>query len=54
MQQAVYLFLVNHIVSQSDREQLITTFKQLDANNDGVISKEELEKGFEKNNIQFS
>lgn len=50
MQQAIYFFLVNHMSSKDEQKELIKTFKALDTNNDGVISKRELLKGFEKIN----
>lgn len=48
MQQAIYFFLVNHMTSKEEQKELIKTFKALDTNNDGVISRRELLEGFKK------
>lgn len=48
MQQSIYFFLVNHMASKDERRELINTFKALDTNNDGVLSKDELLEGFKK------
>ena len=48
MQNSIYFFLVNHIASNDEKNELIKTFKALDINKDGVISKEELIEGFKK------
>ncbi len=53
MQQAIYYFLVNQMASQKEKNNLISTFKALDTNKDGVISKEELVEGFEQSKINF-
>lgn len=50
MQQAIYFFLVKNIASKEEKASLLSTFKALDTNNDGVISREELQVGFEKMN----
>ena len=42
MQQAIYFFLINQTITQEEKEQLTATFKKLDTNNDGVVSKKEL------------
>ena len=48
MQQSIYFFLVNHMASKEERRELINTFKALDTNSDGVLSKDELLEGFKK------
>ena len=50
MQKAIYLFLVNNMASKEEKAKLLETFKALDTNNDGVLSREELQNGFEKIN----
>ena len=50
MQQAIYFFLVKNIASKEEKANLLSTFKALDTNNDGVISREELQEGFKKTN----
>lgn len=51
MQQAVFFFLINHTVTSKEKDQLSQTFKLLDTNNDGILTKEELINGFHKTNI---
>jgi len=48
MQQSIYFFLVNHMASKEERRELINSFKALDTNGDGVLSKDELLEGFKK------
>ena len=48
MQKAVYLFLVNHMTSKEEKRKLLETFQALDTNNDGVLSRKELQEGFKK------
>lgn len=48
LQQAIYFFLVNHMASKEEKKDLLKTFKALDTNNDGVISRRELLEGFRK------
>lgn len=48
MQQSIYFFLVNHMASKEERRELINSFKALDTNGDGVLSKDELLEGFRK------
>ena len=54
LQQAVYFFLANQMTTKDEETELLNTFKALDLNHDGVISKEELKKGFEKMNTNIS
>ena len=51
MQSAIYQFFVQHIIKQDEHEELMRTFKQLDLNNDGVLSRDELLKGFQQSMI---
>jgi len=39
-------FIATHIVSQSEKEDLLKSFKSLDKNGDGILSKEELIEGY--------
>lgn len=48
MQKSIYFFLVNQLASKDERRALIATFKALDINNDGELSKDELLLGFKK------
>lgn len=50
MQHAIYYFLVNHLASKEEMNELLSTFKALDTNNDGVVSRDELLEGFKKIN----
>lgn len=54
MQQSIYFFLVNHMASKEERRELINTFKALDTNNDGELSKDELLEGFRKINTNLT
>lgn len=48
MQQAIFYFLVNHMATKEEQQELLNTFRALDLNNDGVISRDELLQGFKK------
>lgn len=48
MQKALYYFLANNLASEEDKKKLTETFKALDANGDGVLSKEEIKNGYKK------
>lgn len=48
MQKSIYFFLVSHLASKEEKCALINTFKSLDTNNDGELSKDELLSGFRK------
>ena len=50
MQHAIYFFLVNHMASKEEMNQLLSTFRALDTNHDGVISRDELYEGFKRIN----
>ena len=50
MQGAIYFFLVNNMVSKEERNELIKTFKALDTNGDGELSKDEVQAGLKKVN----
>lgn len=54
MQQSIYFFLVNQLATKEERQALSNSFKALDTNNDGVLSKEELLEGFRKMDIDIS
>ena len=41
-QQSIYYFLVNHLASKEEKEELTKIFRQIDKNSDGVLSHEEL------------
>ena len=44
--QAVLAFIATQIVSSQDKEELMNTFKSLDRDGDGKLTKEELVEGF--------
>lgn len=46
-QRSVYFFMVSQMLTKEEESELMLIFKQLDTNGDGVLSKEELRKGFE-------
>lgn len=46
--QAILTFIANNIVSQQDKEELLETFKSLDKDGDGELSREELIEGYMK------
>ena len=54
MQQSIYFFLVNHMASKEEKKELTKTFKALDINNDGVLSKDELLAGFKRINTNMT
>ena len=45
---ATKMFIVTHMISKSEQKELEKTFKALDTNGDGHLSKEELEEGYTK------
>jgi calcium-dependent protein kinase len=45
LQEAIFMYIFNALVSQGEKEELIRTFKAMDVNNDGVLSKQELRQG---------
>ena len=50
-QEAAWIFIVNNLTTNEEREELLRTFEALDLNHDGLLSKEELIKGFRLLNI---
>ncbi len=46
MQQAAITFIVCQLSTKKEQEELYTTFKAMDKNGDGTITKEELVEGF--------
>jgi len=42
LQEATFMYIVNQLTTKDEREELLKTFKALDVNGDGVLSKEEL------------
>lgn len=45
IQSVIYFFLVTHLLPDEEKEKIIKTFKMIDQNNDGVISKQEIQEG---------
>lgn len=54
IQKAIYYFLVSHISNKDDERKLINAFKNLDANNDGVLTRQELQEGFKKSSTRLN
>jgi calcium-dependent protein kinase len=48
LQQIVYYFIVNHMTTKEERNDLMRVFKILDKNSDGRLTKEELLEGYNK------
>ncbi|CAK70887.1 unnamed protein product (macronuclear) [Paramecium tetraurelia] len=48
LQSAIYQYIVNQFSSQEDQSELLKTFKALDTNNDGQLSRQELLIGLSK------
>lgn len=40
------MYIVNSLTTKEEKEELLKTFRKLDANGDGVLSKEELIAGY--------
>lgn len=51
LQQAVYYFIVNNMATKEEKNDLMKTFKALDTNGDGQLSKDELMKGYHAKNL---
>ena len=45
LQRALYFFLADNLVSNEERKRLTETFKALDTNGDGALSKKEIKNG---------
>lgn len=43
---AVIAYIANFMNSKQTEERLLATFKEIDKNNDGILSEEELKEGF--------
>lgn len=54
MQQAVYMFLVNHLATKEEHKMLFDTFQALDVNQNGSISLQELIEGYKKIDININ
>ena len=48
LQEAIYLYLLNNVLTQNEQHDIINHFKAMDENNDGFLDKKELKDGFEK------
>lgn len=53
LQQAIYYFIVNNMATKEEKNELIKTFKALDANGDGKLTREELMNGYRQKQIAF-
>lgn len=47
-QDAVWVFLVNYFVAESDKKKLMNLFQELDEDKDGLLTREEVGKAYEK------
>jgi calcium-dependent protein kinase len=48
LQQAAYTFIASQLTSKEEKQQLLNTFKELDANGDGSLSREEILTGYKQ------
>ena len=46
LQQAALTYIVNHLMTKEDRNELLDLFRQFDSNGDGVLSKQEVMEGY--------
>lgn len=46
LQQAAFTYMVNHLLSKQERNEMIELFQKFDINNDGQLSKDEINEGF--------
>ena len=46
LQQAALTYIVNHLISKEDKNEMLDLFQQFDKNGDGVLSKEEIMEGY--------
>jgi calcium-dependent protein kinase len=48
MQEAIFFFIINNMIGRDEKKELMETFRSLDTNQDGVLSKMELINGLKK------
>jgi len=48
LQQAAFTFIASQLTSKEEKQQLMETFKQLDKNGDGILSREEILEGYKQ------
>jgi len=48
LQQAALTYIVNHLVSKEDKNELLGLFQQFDKNGDGVLTREEILEGYKE------
>ena len=48
LQQIIYYFIVNHMTTKEEKNDLMKIFKALDKNGDGRLTREELQDGYNK------
>jgi calcium-dependent protein kinase len=46
LKQATYAFIASQLLSKNEKEQIDKIFRAMDENGDGVLSKEEIKKGY--------
>jgi calcium-dependent protein kinase len=46
LQQAALTYIVNHLISKEDKNEMLDLFQQFDKNGDGVLSKDEIMEGY--------
>jgi calcium-dependent protein kinase len=54
LQEAIYLYLLNALLTQEEQTEIINHFQLMDENNDGFLSKQELKDGFKKMGKDFT
>ena len=54
MQQAIYQFFIHHSVTQEEKNQMLDSFKKLDKDKNGTLSKKEIKEGFLASKIVLS
>ena len=47
LQEAFYLFICSYFGTKKERDEFLTTFRKLDTDNNGVLTKDELMQGIE-------
>jgi calcium-dependent protein kinase len=50
-QDAVWVFLVNYFLAETDKKRLMQVFEELDEDKDGLLKRDEVLKGYEKYNL---
>ena len=54
LQESLYLFIINNLVTKDERKELAQVFRKLDSNHDGTLSSREIKNGFDKVGIKLN